>query len=89
MIHFQSICEVPNSRSALVGMRDNDNFVTPVDQLRGELVYVTFDSTRLGKEEVTDHSNAIRHPGSELMLSELLIFNIEQALLVSTRVFRF
>ena len=61
MIYLQSICQVPNTSSAFVGMGNNNHFMAPVDQLRGELVDVTFDSARLWKEEVTDHSNIVGH----------------------------
>ena len=61
MIDFESICEVPDACTTFVGMRYDDNLMATVDKFGGELVDMTFDSSRLGEEEVADHGDAVRH----------------------------
>lgn len=65
MVDFEAICEVSNASSAFVCMRDDNHLVPAVDELRGELVDVAFDSAWLGKEPVADHCNVVRHGGGE------------------------
>ena len=47
--------------SSFVGMSDDHNLMTSVYQLRGQLIDMAFDSSRLWKEEVADHRNVVRH----------------------------
>jgi len=61
MIHLKAICEIVNSCAAFVGMGNNDDFMAAVDQLSRDLVDVTFNPPWLGKEEVTDHGDIVRH----------------------------
>ena len=49
------------SGTTLVCMCDYHYLVAAVDQLRRQLVDVTFDSSRLREEEVTDHGDVVRH----------------------------
>ena len=42
-------------------MCDDHDLVAAVDQLRRQLVDVTFDSSRLREEEVADHGDIVRH----------------------------
>jgi hypothetical protein len=63
VVHLDPIGEVSYAGSILVRMGDDDNFVTAINELRRELVDVTLHSPRLGKEEVADHSNVVRHRG--------------------------
>ena len=63
IVHFEAICEVSYASSFFVGMRDDYNLVAAIDELRRDLVDMTFDSSRLGKEEVADHGNVVRHGG--------------------------
>lgn len=63
IVYFDPISEISYAGSILVRMGDDDNFVTAINELRRELVDVTFDSPRLGKEEIADHSNVVRHRG--------------------------
>jgi hypothetical protein len=49
-------------------VRDNYDLVASVDELRGELVDVAFDSSWLGEEEVADHRNIVRHGGEARLL---------------------
>ena len=65
VVDFQAVGEVSNTCSPFVGVCDDDYFVAPVDQFRGELVDVRFDAAGLGKEEVADHGDAVggRHDG--------------------------
>lgn len=60
MVDLDAIRKPPYPFPVLIGMRDNDNFMTTVDQLRRKVIYVALDSSRLWKEEVADHSNSVR-----------------------------
>jgi len=70
VVDLEAIREISHSSSALVCMRDNDDLVASVDELRGELVDVTFDSPWLGEEEVADHSDIVRHGEVALLFCE-------------------
>lgn len=48
-------------------MCDDYHFVAAINELRGDLVDVTFDSSWLGKEEVANHGNIVRHYGAQLL----------------------
>ena len=61
MVDFEAVREIPHSRAPFVGVRYNDDFVSSIDELRGELVDMTFDSARLGEEEIADHGDIVRH----------------------------
>ena len=45
MVDFESICKVSHTGAPLVGMGDDYDFVSPVDEFRGQLVYVAFNSS--------------------------------------------
>lgn len=70
MVDLEAIREVSHSGSPFVCMRDDDDLVAAVDELRGELVDVAFDSSWLGEEEVADHSNIVRHGEDALLFCE-------------------
>lgn len=61
MIDLQTVGEVVYTGTTFVCMRDDYHFVTSIDQFGRELVDVTFNSSWLGEEEVTDHSDVVRH----------------------------
>jgi hypothetical protein len=62
VIHLQAIREVSYTRSLLfVGVSDDYNLVATINQFRRQLIDMAFDTSRLGKEEVADHGNAVRH----------------------------
>lgn len=63
VVNLESICQISNTLSAFVCMRDDDNFMAPVYEFSGQLIDVTLDASRLRKEEVADHSNIVRHSG--------------------------
>jgi hypothetical protein len=65
MVDLEAIGEVVHSCTAFVGMSDYDDLVAAVDELRGELVDVAFNSSGLRKEEVTYHGDVVRHVGNE------------------------
>ena len=65
VIHFKAIRKIVNSRTAFIGMSDNDNLVAAVDKLCGQLIDVAFNSSWLRKEKVADHGNVVRHLGRE------------------------
>jgi hypothetical protein len=61
MIDFEAIREIPYTGSPLICVCYNDDFVSTINEFGGELVDVTFDSSGLGKEEVADHCDIVRH----------------------------
>jgi hypothetical protein len=63
VVDLDSIREVSHSSSSFICVRDNYDFVAPVDELRRELIDVAFDSSRLGKEPVAHHRNIVGHGG--------------------------
>ena len=66
MIDFETISEISYTGSPLVCMRYNYDFMSSIDELGGELVDVAFYSSRLGKEEIADHCDIVRHIGGYL-----------------------
>ena len=63
MIDLESIGEIVNTCPALVDVCDDHDFVASVYELCGQLIDMALDSSWLGKEEVTDHCDVVRHPG--------------------------
>ena len=63
VVDFEAICKVSNSSAPFVCVCDDHDFVSSIDEFRGELVDVTFDTAGLRKEVVADHSNIVRHRG--------------------------
>lgn len=61
MVDFETVCKISDTGSIFICMRDNYDFVSSVDELRRELVDMTFDTSWLWKEEVADHSYIVRH----------------------------
>lgn len=61
MINFQAVGEVVYTGTTLVSMGNDYYLMASIDQFGGQLVDVTFDSSWLGKEEVTDHGDVVRH----------------------------
>jgi hypothetical protein len=61
MVDLESIGEVAYASSAFVSVCYDHNFMASVDELGGQLIDVTFDTSGLRKEEVADHGNAVRH----------------------------
>jgi hypothetical protein len=61
VVYLETIRQIPYAGSLIVCVGDDYNFVSAVDEFRRELVDMTFDSPRLGEEEITDHSNVVRH----------------------------
>ena len=61
MVYFKAVREISHSRAPVVGVRYNNNFVSSIDELGGELVDMAFDSARLRKEEIADHGDIVWH----------------------------
>jgi len=61
VVDLESIREVSNASSPIICMRDDYDFVSSIDELRGELVDMTFDTTELRKEEIADHCDIVGH----------------------------
>ena len=64
MVNFQTVGEVSYTGSAFVCVCYNYDFVASIDEFSGELVDVTFYSSWLGKEEIADHGDIVRHFGN-------------------------
>ena len=63
MIDLEAIREVAYSGPTLICVSDDNDFMATVYELGRELIDVTLNSPRLGKEEVTDHGDVVRHVG--------------------------
>lgn len=63
MIDFQPVREIVYTSSTLICVCDDYYLVSSVDQLGGKLVDVTFNPPWRGKEEITNHSDVVRHVG--------------------------
>lgn len=61
MIDFETVCKISDTCSVLICVCNNYDFVSSVDEFRGELVDMTFDASWLWKEEVADHGYIVRH----------------------------
>lgn len=69
MVNLEPIGEISDSGAALISMSDYDDLVATVNELGRDLIYMTFDSSRLGEEEVADHGNLVRHFDMDVFLS--------------------
>lgn len=63
MVDFESIRKISDASSSFVCVGDHYDLMSAVDELGRKLVYVAFNSSWLREEEVTDHSNVVRHNG--------------------------
>lgn len=59
MVDLDAIGQVAYPLPILVGVSYDNDLVSSVDQLAGELVDVAFDSSWLGEEEIANHSDII------------------------------
>lgn len=59
MIDLEAIGEIAHASATLISMRDDDDFVTPVPQLRRQLIDVALDAAWLWEKEVTNHGNVV------------------------------
>ncbi len=66
VVDFETIRQIVHAGPSFVGMCNYHNLMTSIYQFRSQLIDVTFDSAWLGKEEVADHCNVVRHPGKAL-----------------------
>jgi hypothetical protein len=69
VVDFEAIRQISHSSPPIVGVSDDYDFVPSINELRRQLVDVRFDSSGLGKEEVADHGNVVRHGGQRSFLS--------------------
>jgi hypothetical protein len=63
VVDFEAIRQISHSSPPVVCMSDDYDFVPSINELRRQLVDVRFDSSGLGKKEVADHRNVVRHGG--------------------------
>lgn len=61
MVDFEAIRKIPHPSPALVCVGYNYHFMPAINELRRELVDVTFNTSWLGEEIVADHGNIVRH----------------------------
>lgn len=61
VVDFEAIGEISDPRAASVGMGDDHDLVTAVDEFARQLVYVTLHSAGLREEEVAEHGNVVGH----------------------------
>ena len=60
VVDLDPIREIAYALAIVVGVSDDDHFMATIYELGGKLIYVTFDSTWLWKEEVAHHGDVIR-----------------------------
>lgn len=60
VVDFDAVGKVSDTFAIVVGVGDDDDLVTAIDEFRGNLVYVGFYTTWLRKEEVADHGDVVR-----------------------------
>lgn len=63
MVDFQAVREIPHASPGgiVVGVSNDHDTMSTVNELGRELVYVTFYATGLWVEEVGDHGDIVRH----------------------------
>jgi len=66
VVDFEAVCEIPNSSSSFICVSDDNNFVSAINELAGELVDVAFDSSWLGEEVVAHHGNIVAWASSQV-----------------------
>ena len=69
VVDFEAIRKISHSSPPIVCMSNDYDFVPSINELSRQLVDVRFNSSGLGKEEVADHRNVIRHDGQRSLLS--------------------
>jgi hypothetical protein len=67
VVDFEAIRQISHSSPPVVCMSDDYDLVPSINELRRQLVDVRFDSSGLGKEEIADHRNVVRHGGQTKM----------------------
>ena len=72
VVDLYAVGEPPNTSSVVVGVGDDDDFVSAVDKLGRKLVDVAFDSSWLREEEVAHHGNIARPSRIHLPVAGLL-----------------
>lgn len=63
VVDLEAVGQVADASATLVLMGDDDDLVATVDELLRQLVDVTLDTSGLGKEEIADHGDVVRHDG--------------------------
>jgi hypothetical protein len=79
MIDLETVGQVVNSCPALIGMSDNSDLMSSINQLGGELVDMAFYSSWLGKEVVAHHRDSVRH------LANLFTLDVLTSLILNCR----
>ena len=75
MVDFETVGEISYTRPPLVRMGDDNDFMTAVDELGGQLVNMAFDSSWLWEEVVADHGNIVRHCGRLAVSQSALVMD--------------
>lgn len=76
MVDLETVGEVADTGAlAGVGVGYDDDFVTAVDEFRGELVDMGFNATGLREEEIADHGDVVGHLDDIVYLSSAAWFS--------------
>lgn len=59
VVDLDAVGEIADALAVVVGMSYDNDLVAAVDELCGELVDVRLDASRLGEEEVANHSDVV------------------------------
>jgi hypothetical protein len=73
MVDLQAIREISYAGPFFVCVGDDYNLVSAINELRRKLIDMTFNTSWLGKEEVADHGNIVRHGGIGIAVDQLRI----------------
>jgi hypothetical protein len=83
MIDFQTIREISYAGASFVCVSNYHHFMSTINEFRGKLVDVTFDTAGLWKEEVADHCNIVRHfEGRVVLRADAQAAHIQRFLLI-------
>ena len=63
VIDLESIRKIAHAGPSFVCVGDDDDFVASIDELGGQLIDVTLNTSWLREEEVADHGNIVRQLG--------------------------
>ena len=61
MVDLEAIREIVNTGPAFVCIGYHDDFVSSIYEFCGQLIHVTFNTSWLWEEVITDHGDVVRH----------------------------
>lgn len=60
VVNFEAVGQVADAGSILIRVRYDYHLVASINKSLRQLIYVTFDASWLGEEEIADHSDIVR-----------------------------